>query len=336
MSRDDEADRGRDEPIDVEFEPARRERARGGVSGGTALLLSVLAAGVGAAGGAAAPRIPAVRAALDNALPPIEQTEAGQVQTAAAGDDVAALRQQIEALDAIVNAPLPIATSASATDAGTSARVFAIQAGLRQIEERLQALPSQTEVTSLVAEVRQLQEELPAVAAEARTAANAARASYAVVAAAEASRSSGSFEQAYTALAALLPEDENVLALAPLARTGAPTRGELYDRFDRIDNDIVRAAAQARAGAGFWGRIQAALAQWIVIRRSGEGNTPAGVVERAHARLDADDLEGAIEQLNTLTGAPRGVVDPWLNDARRRLEIDQRMAAVRLELSRGS
>src|SRR5690606_26894422 len=162
-----------------------------------------------------------------------------------------------------------------------AARVFALQSGLRDVEQRLGTMPSTAEVQALVTEVRRLQEELPAVAAEARTAGTAARASYAVVAASEASRSSGPFEQAHAALAALLPDDANVAALAPLARVGAPTRSELRDSFARLDNEIVRAAHQAQAGAGFWGRIQAALAQWIVVRRSGEGDTPSGVVERA-------------------------------------------------------
>jgi hypothetical protein len=186
----------------------------------------------------------------------------------------------------------------------------------------------------LVAEVRRLQEELPAVAAEARSAATAARASYAVVAAAEASRSSGPFPQAHAALAALLPNDPNVAALEPLSRQGAPTTIELRDSFARLDNEIIRAARQSQAGAGFWGRIQAALAQWIVVRRAGSGDTPEGIVERADQRLQAGRLDQAIAELNRLPAAPKRVAQAWINDAQRRLEIDTRLAAIRQELSR--
>jgi hypothetical protein len=332
MSRDDdEAERGRAEPIDVEYEPAYRddERRGGGIGGGTALALAVLAAGVGAAGGAIAPRLPAVQAALNDVAP----LQAASVSGAEAPANVSELDQRLDAIEAIVNAPLAIAAS-DETGGSATARLFALQAGLRDVEGRLSTMPSTAEVQALVTEVRRLQEELPAVAAEARAAATAARASYAVVAAAEAARSSGPFPQAHAALATLLPNDPNVAALEPLARTGAPTRIELRDQFDRLDNEIIRAARQSQAGGGFWGRIQAALAQWIVVRQSNTGDTPEGIVERAEQYLASDRLAEAIQELNRLTGASKRAAQPWLNDAQRRLEIDQRLAAIRQELSR--
>jgi hypothetical protein len=328
MSRDD--DRERDEPIDVEYEPAYRDEPRGGIGGGTALVLALVAAGVGAAGGAVAPRVPAVQSALDGAFP----VSAESSQAAPAPSTTAELDQRLAAIEAIDNAPLAVAARNTPGDAGTSARVLAIQSGLRDVESRLSSMPSSAEVQALVAEVRRLQEELPAVAAEARSAATAARASYAVVAAAEAARSSGPFEQAHAALATLLPDDPNVAALEPLSRTGAPTRIELRDQFARLDNEIIRADRQSQAGAGFWGRIQAALAQWIVIRQSGGGDTTEGIVERAQQFMDADRLADAIQELNRLPMAPKRVAQPWITNAQRRLEIDQRLAAIRQELSR--
>ena len=332
MSRDDDdAERGRGEPINVDYEPAYREERSGGIGAGSALVLALVAAGVGAAGGAVAPRVPAVQEAMNTAFP--SSVEPGAT-AAPSSESAAEMEQRLEAIEAVLNAPLGVAASDEAGDSGVAARVFALQSGLRDVETRLQQMPSSQEVAALVAEVRRLQEELPAVAAEARQAATAARASYAVVAASEAARASGPFEQAHAALAALLPDDPNVAALEPLSRTGAPTRGELRDRFDRLDNEIIRSARQAQAGAGFWGRIQAALAQWIVIRRAGGGDTPEGIVERAEAHLAADRLEQAIEELNRLPATPKRTAQPWINDASRRLEIDRRIAAIRQELSR--
>jgi hypothetical protein len=329
MTRDDDDERGRAEAIDVEYEPAYREERRGGIGTGTALVLAVVAAGVGAAGGAVAPRLPGVQAALNNVAPISATDGAG-----APPNDVAALDQRVDAIEAIMNAPLGVAASDEAGDAGTAARVFALQAGLRDVEQRLGAMPSTAEVSALVTEVRRLQEELPAVAAEARSAATAARASYAVVAASEASRTSGPFEQAHASLASLLPNDANVTALAPLARTGAPTRTELREEFAQLDNEIIRAARQSQAGAGFWGRIQAALAQWIVVRRAASGDTPDAIVERAERALAGDRLEEAVTELNRLPDAPKRVAQSWINAASRRAEIDRRLAAIRQELSR--
>lgn len=327
MSRDDDAERGRAEPIDVEYDTYREERGRAGIGGGTAIALALVAAGVGAAGGAVAPRLPAVQAALDGIAPVATNEDA-------AASEAAALDARLDAIEAIMNTPLAAAAASEGGDAGTTARVFALQAGLRDVETRLRQMPSTAEVSVLVAEVRRLQEDLPAVAAEARQAAVAARASYAVVAAGEAARSSGPFEQAHAALAALLPEDPNVAALAPLSRTGAPTRLELRDRFERLDIEIIRAARRSQAGAGFWGRIQAALAQWIVIRRADAGDTPEGIVDRAEAALAGDRLEEAVRELNRLPAAPKSAAQDWINDASRRIEIDRRMAAIRQELSR--
>lgn len=321
------------EPIDVEFEPAERPRSYRarppeGVGYGAALTLAVLAAGGGAAAGALAPRVPEVRAVMDRVLPDSAAPPAAAVAT-----NNAALEQRIAALESVVNAPLAEAASA---DGGTptAARIFALQSGLQNIQAQLQQIPSSTQIAGLTAEVQRMQQELPAIEASSRSAAEAARAAFAVAAAAEASRSSGPFEQSYASLQALLPQDPNVLALAPLARSGAPTRNELRDDFADIEVDIIRAARQSQAGAGFWGRIQAALAQWVTVRRKGEGDTPAGVVERAEQRIAADDLAGAITELSRLSGPARQVAEPWLRDARKRLEIDTRLAAIRTELSR--
>jgi hypothetical protein len=330
MAIDDDAERGRAEPIDAEYEPYRHEGERRGLGMGGALVLALVAGGVGAAGGAVAPRLAPVDAALDSAFP----ASASIAGAAPAPQTTVELDRRLDAIEEIMNTPLSVAAGEAAGDAGTVTRVFAIQAGLRDVEARLNTMPSTAEVQALVAEVRRLQEELPAVAAEARSAATAARASYAVVAASEAARASGPFEQAHASLVALLPNDPNVAALAPLARTGAPTRIELRDRYASLDNEILRAAHQAQAGAGFWGRIQATLAQWIVIRRAGGGDTPEGMVERAEDYLAADRLEDAIEELNRLPPAPKRVAQPWINDASRRLEIDRRITAIRQELSR--
>ncbi|MGE3141775.1 MAG: COG4223 family protein, partial [Hyphomonadaceae bacterium] len=208
------------------------------------------------------------------------------------------------------------------------------QSGLRDVEQQLSQIPSSTQIAGLTAEVQQMQQSLPAIQASAKNAEDAARAAFAVAAASDASRSSGPFIESYQSLQALLPDDANVTALEPLARTGAPTRNELRDGFSRIENDIIRAAAQAQAGAGFWGRIQATMAQWVTVRRAGEGDTPAGVVERTERKLAGEDLAGAIQELNRLSGPAAQVAAPWLRDARKRLEIDTRLIAIRTELSR--
>jgi hypothetical protein len=202
MSRDDdEAERGRAEPIDVEYEPAGREysraRPRGGIGGGTALILAVLAAGAGAAGGAVAPRLPAVSSALDRVVP---VGEGANVPGHSSPDTATAIEARLDAIEGVMNAPLAVAASGDAGDAGTAARVFALQSGLREVEGRLSRMPSTEEVAALVTEVRGLQEQLPAVAQQARTASEAARAACAGAAAGDASSRSGPVVQSVDSL----------------------------------------------------------------------------------------------------------------------------------------
>jgi hypothetical protein len=338
MSTNDGAER-RGEPIDAEFEEAerrsgaRRARASQGIGAGAAALLAVVAAGAGAAGGAVAPRVPQISALLDSVAP--QTANAPSAASPQATAQAAALDQRLKAVEGVVNAPLGEASSAEdGGAANVTARVFALQSGLRDVETRLQAIPSSQEIGELVGKVQEMEQQLPEIAATSRTAADAARAAFAVAAAAEASRSSGPFEQSYASLQALLPDDPNVAALAPLSRTGAPTRTELRDQFTDVQLNVIRAARQAQAGAGFWGRIQAVLANWITVRQTGQGDTPDGVVERAGQRLSADDLAGAIQELNRLSGGAAQAAKPWLENARRRLAIDTHLAAIRTELSR--
>lgn len=334
MSTNDAGERGRAEPIDVDFEPAERHYHQGGSNGigfGSALVLAVMAAGAGAAGGALAPRVPEIRSVLDKTIP-----DHGPSQSASAPMSEAAIEARVHAIEAIMNTPFGDAANASADGSNLTSRVFALQGGLRDVQTRLNGLPSTDEVRSLVTEVQKLEQDLPAVAEQARTAVQASRAAFAVAAAAEASQKSGPFEQSYASLVALLPNDPEVVALAPLARVGAPTHAELRDSFDRIDTDILRAARRAQAGSGFWGRLQAFLADFIIVQQNGQGDTPDGVVERANARLNADDLPGAVQEVNRLSGPAKDAAARWLADARRRIEIDAHLSVIRTELSRGA
>jgi hypothetical protein len=334
MSGSDQAEGGRAEPIDVDFEPAERPRRvrvrRTGVGMGTVMVVGLVSAAAGAAGGALAPRTPQLAAALDQ-IAPAPDAAAPAEAAAQAEAETAALDARLQALEQFVNQPVAEASSA---DAAVGAQIIGIQSALSTVQGRLEALPSNEEIRQLTTEVASVRDALPSLTTRVATAEQAARSAVAVAAATDAARVSGSFEDSYAALVAILPQDPNVIALAPLAQTGAPTRIELRDRFEAIDLSIVRAAVRSQAAAGLWGRVQAASAEWIVVRRRGEGDTTSGIVERASARLAADDLAGAVTEVERLTGAARQVAAPWLVDARRRLEIENRLAAIRAELSR--
>ncbi|MDX2234536.1 MAG: mitofilin family membrane protein [Hyphomonadaceae bacterium] len=325
----DSAERGRDEPIDVDFEEADRRRGRravrmaeGGVGMGTVLAYSVLAAVGGAGMGAVASRSPALAPVLDQIGP----APAGAPR---ATDDAAALQQRLAQLESRWT---QVETATGGTDgAALAGRMIELQGAVNGLRSRI----GDADLAAIATQVAQLQAETDTIRKQSESAALAARAAFAVAAAAEAARASGPFEQAYATLETILPGDPNIVALAPLARSGAPSRQELKDQFSAMEDSIVRAARISAAGAGFWGRLQAFLAQFVTVRRTGEGDTPTGMVERASARLQSDDVAGAVAELSRLTGPAAQVAGPWIQRARARLEIDARLAAIRAELSRG-
>jgi hypothetical protein len=317
----DRTERG-DEPIDAEFEEAsrRRPRASGGVSFGVVVACSTAAALGGAVMGAAATRTPALEPALA-AFGPRDDAKSTQ------DDD--ALNARLALLEARWS---QVETATGGVDgAAIAGRIVELQNTVHSLESRI----GDANFAAVAAQVAALQAETDTIRAQSNSAAIAARAAFAVSAATEAARASGPFEQAYATLETILPGDPNIVALAPLAKTGAPSRQELKEQFETLEGKIVRAARISAAGAGFWGRLQAFLAQFVTVRRTGESETPTGMVERASARLASDDVAGAVAELSRLTGPAAQVAGPWVQRARTRLEIDARLAAIRAELSRG-
>jgi hypothetical protein len=273
-------------------------------------------------------------------------------------EETSALRQRFAALEALPQDPT-IATDAqiARATAALQARVgelekragkvlsFEAAAGvnpadmmkqIRDLQAQNKALEAKlnTDVGAVTTQVSTLKGQFDDVAKGAKDATNAARASYAVAAATDAARSSGPFEPAYAALVGVLPEDQNVIALAALAKKGAPTREQLRDQYSKIELEIVRAARIGNQQGGTWGQVQASLAQFVVVRRVDDRDDSNDVVESASAKIKANDLEGAVVLLAKLQGEAAQKVAPWLEKARTRVEIDQRLAAIRSQLSK--
>ncbi|MDZ4778436.1 MAG: mitofilin family membrane protein [Alphaproteobacteria bacterium] len=317
-----------DQPIDAEWEPTAAERARrresasseGGVNLGTAITLSVVAAFAGAGMGATASNSSMFDKTSDAPADAVPQIPL---------NDVRALEARLKEIEARFTAVETAAVDPD--DPSLTGRMMALQDSIASLQTRIGG----ADLAAMSAQVQRLQADTDTIRAQSESAAIAARAAFAVAAASEAARASGPFEQAYATLETILPGNPNIVALAPLARAGAPSRQELKEQFSSMEDDIVRAARVSASGAGFWGQVQAFLAQFVTVQRTGEGDTPVGMVERASGRLSSDDVAGAVAELSRLTGSAAQVAGPWVQRARARLEIDARLAAIRQDLSRG-
>ncbi len=149
-------------------------------------------------------------------------------------------------------------------------------------------------------------------------------------------RDSKSFARELASLRALTAGDGEMTAvidqLQPLADDGVPTIDQLRADFNRLAPQIVRSAVVGD-GASWWRQALYRVESVISIRRVGAdvpGDTADAIVARADAKMDDDDVAGAVAALQALTGLPADIANPWIHDAGKRIAAD----AAETELTR--
>ena len=140
------------------------------------------------------------------------------------------------------------------------------------------------------------------------------------------------YANALAAARALAADDQTVLqqlaAMEPAAARGVPTRNGLHERFEKAAAEAVRADRVAQAG-GWWRPIAERLSSLVNWRRvDAEGDGAEAVVARAEQRLAADDLAGAIAELEKLQGPAAAAMQGWLGEARARAAADAAVARL--------
>ena len=178
-------------------------------------------------------------------------------------------------------------------------------------------------VAALEARVARLEAEQALVA-------RVSAAGLAVVNLTAAAENAAGFAAALQAAERVLPASPDLQALRPLAVEGAPTRAGLAEAFPAAAAR-ARAAMRGQGGGEALGGFSRALDRFFG-REPPEprGLSPEAVMARAEAHLAKDDLAGAADVLTNLPPPARAAFEPWSAGARRRVEIDRRLAAVRL------
>lgn len=145
------------------------------------------------------------------------------------------------------------------------------------------------------------------------------------------------------AVRVMVPGDTDMLAaldqIQPYADTGVETSDDLGKDFSRLAPALVRGAVVGD-GQSWWRQALYHLESIISIRRVGDdvpGDSTEAVVARAEAKLDEDDLSGAIAMLQGLTGASAEMASPWIHDASHRVTVDNAESDLnRIAISRVS
>ena len=122
--------------------------------------------------------------------------------------------------------------------------------------------------------------------------------------------------------------------LAAAAETGAPTVAMLRDSFSDVAYSGIRASIMESAGEGVMARSQAYLAAQVATRSltPQQGLDPDAVLSRMEDHLRRDDLAAALAEAEALPAEVSNAMSGWLADARRRLDAETGMEALRSSL----
>jgi hypothetical protein len=185
------------------------------------------------------------------------------------------------------------------------------------------ASPPSEQLAGLESRVRRLED------GEARGL-DAAAAALAAASLSEAAAGPRPFGNELAAVERLTPNSPHVQALVPLAQVGAPTRADLAAELVDIAARVSIAAHTPAKDAGFISQFGYAFSRVVSIRRvDAVGSGPDAVLARAQRRAADGDLEGALNLLDSLPAPARAALGDWRERARRRIDIDDHIAALR-------
>jgi hypothetical protein len=161
--------------------------------------------------------------------------------------------------------------------------------------------------------------------------AQAAAAALAAATVAEASQGSGPFADEVASLSAAAPPSPELMTLARLAQTGAPSRAALAASFPEYAAHAASAGHAPDDKAGWMDRIGYMLSQVVHLRRVGDvpGDSVDALLARAERAVGDGDLDRAFRTLDRLPPAARTAMGPWRERAERRAEIDREAQALR-------
>ena len=261
----------------------------------------------------------------------------GGEQTPANGDRLAALEQQVADIKAGSARTEELAKGLSDLQIAAGGRELLAQS-IRDIQSSTAATQGEVErLDTALKAVGQRLDQVDAVLSERRQ--RALRAEAVVLAVGQlraALHTSKPFARETASVRAITADDKEIAALLdqrqPMAEAGVPNEDDLRTDFGRLAPDIVRSAVVGD-GSSWWRQMLYRVESVVSIRRVGQGvpgDKTDAIVARAEAKLDEDDIKGAVDSLHALAGLPAQVVAPWLHDAEQRIQVD----AAEAELTR--
>jgi hypothetical protein len=224
-------------------------------------------------------------------------------------------------------------------DGETGAAKESVQA----LESELAELRAQISETSSASEednerIAALVEKLQASDTETRAqlskAESGAEAALALSGIEAASRRGDGFSADFAKLSTALPGSAAVRTLRPFAKDGAPSLPELQAEFELAQAAAKTAGGETGADDKQLGWLNRAFGDAVTVRRKsdGAGASTDEILTAAETALGAGDLDGAINALDALQGAPASAMSDWMDRAKSRTALEAGLEALRLDL----
>jgi hypothetical protein len=128
------------------------------------------------------------------------------------------------------------------------------------------------------------------------------------------------FASELEAIKAVTGERPDIEALAEAAEKGVPSLATLKQRFPDLAGRVLH-AEKTEGADGLWEKLAANASALVTVRRQGdvEGESTEAVLARMEQRLGEDNLKGAVEAGQALSGPAGEAAAPWLQAAEARL-----------------
>ena len=115
-----------------------------------------------------------------------------------------------------------------------------------------------------------------------------------------------------------------VSGLQPFAADGVPSRATLLAQFPAIANEMIDAGQGDAETGGVFGRLWGSASSLVRIRPVGDvtGDGVDAIVARMESDLEVGNLQGAVDQWNTLPQTSKDVSQDYVADLKARIEAE--------------
>ena len=135
----------------------------------------------------------------------------------------------------------------------------------------------------------------------------------------------GPFMAELEAYASVDGDSPAIAQLRTLAASGVPSRATLLSRFPSVANAMIASGDSGSESDGLFDHLLSSATSLVQVRPVGEvaGDSVEAIVARMETRLKNGDLQGALNEWNTLPQTAKDASKSYVNDLQARIEAEK-------------